>query len=100
MQKLDSLFFRLSAKCYFVEKIDFTFVLFFQASKYGHFEVVKLLSEFSSCDTNRKNKEGLTPAEVACSRYFSSVKKNPYHSKNFYASEVYIQLVCSTLKFS
>lgn len=39
-----------------------------QASKYGHLEVVKMLSSFSSCDTKRRNKEDKTPTEVACSR--------------------------------
>ncbi len=43
-----------------------------QASKWGHWPIVKFLVEFSSCDTARKNKEGLTPAEVACSRMGNS----------------------------
>jgi len=47
-----------------------------QASKYGHLEVVKLLSEFSSCDTKRKNKEGLTPSEVACTRWDEHLSQN------------------------
>ena len=45
------------------------FFVSIQAAKFGHLEVVRLLSEFSSCDTKRSNKEGLTPAEVACSRF-------------------------------
>jgi hypothetical protein len=43
--------------------------LVLQASKLGHLEIVQLLSGFSSCDTKRKNKDGLTPAEVACERW-------------------------------
>jgi hypothetical protein len=39
-----------------------------QAAKWGHWEVVKLLVEFSSCDTKRLNRENQTPAQVSCSR--------------------------------
>ncbi|TRY75457.1 hypothetical protein TCAL_07107 [Tigriopus californicus] len=39
-----------------------------QAAKFGCVEVVQFLAGFSSCDTNRPNKMGLTPAEVACTR--------------------------------
>ena len=38
------------------------------AAKIGALDVVALLVQFSSCDTKRHNKEGLTPAEVAGSR--------------------------------
>lgn len=39
-----------------------------QAAKFGHWPVVQLLVEFSSCDTSRTNKEHKTAADVACSR--------------------------------
>lgn len=38
------------------------------ASKMGYLDVIRLLVSFSSCDPNCKNKEGLTPAQVACAR--------------------------------
>ena len=38
------------------------------ATKYGALDVVALLVQFSSCDTKRLNKDGLTPAEIAGSR--------------------------------
>lgn len=42
-----------------------------QASKWGHWQVVQLLVEYSSCDTTRKNRDCLTPVEVVCSRVSS-----------------------------
>ena len=39
-----------------------------QASKWGHWQVVEILVQYSSCDVNRKNRDNLTPAEVVCSR--------------------------------
>ena len=39
-----------------------------QASKWGHWQIVELLVNFSSCDTKRVNRDGATPADVACSR--------------------------------
>lgn len=39
-----------------------------QASKWGHWEVVQVLVDYNTCDTQRRNKEDLTPAQVACSR--------------------------------
>ena len=44
-----------------------------QASKWGHWQVVQLLVEFSSCDTKRKNKDQLWPEQVVCSRAASPV---------------------------
>ena len=38
------------------------------AAKYGSLDVVALLVQFSSCDTKRLNKDGLSPADVTCSR--------------------------------
>ena len=38
------------------------------ASKFGALDVVALLVQFSSCDTKRLNKDGLSPADVTCSR--------------------------------
>ena len=39
-----------------------------QASKWGHWQVIQILVEYSSCDTKRTNRDGLTPAQVVCSR--------------------------------
>ena len=44
-----------------------------QASKWGHWQVIQLLVEFSSCDTKRKNKDGLTPDQVVCTRMASPI---------------------------
>ena len=38
------------------------------AAKYGSLDVVALLVQFSSCDTKRLNKDGLTPSDVVGSR--------------------------------
>ena len=49
-----------------------------QASKWGHWPIIQLLVDYSSCDTKRRNRDNLTPAEVACSRVSpvdSDVKK-------------------------
>lgn len=39
-----------------------------QASKWGQWEVIQVLVDYNTCDTQRKNKEDMTPAQVACSR--------------------------------
>ena len=38
------------------------------AAKFGALDVVALLVQYSSCDTKRQNKAGLTPEEVVGSR--------------------------------
>ena len=39
-----------------------------QASKWGHWPVIQLLVQYSSCDTTRLNRQDKTPADEACSR--------------------------------
>lgn len=54
--------------CYYLEMLLSVNKYFLQAAKYGHYDVVKLLTDYSSCDTKCLNKDELTPAEVVCSR--------------------------------
>ncbi|XP_014290264.1 ankyrin repeat and LEM domain-containing protein 2 homolog [Halyomorpha halys] len=39
------------------------------ASKLGALDVLKVLISYSQCDKNVKNKDGMTPLEVACARF-------------------------------
>ncbi|VDM51004.1 unnamed protein product [Toxocara canis] len=46
------------------------------ASKFGHYEIVRMLLELTQCERNPKNKNGELPVDVCCSRASAENKKN------------------------
>ena len=63
------------------------------ASKIGALEVVRYLAGFSSCDASRRNKMGLTPAEVACTRAASDDADVKREIEKALEEQVYIPVI-------
>ena len=61
-----------------------------QAAKWGHWQVIELLVQYSSCNTAMKNKEGKTPFEVACTRTGSVDQDIKKKIQNLLQDRVYI----------
>ena len=56
----------------------------------GHWQVIELLVQYSSCNTAMKNKEGKTPSEVACTRTGSVDQDVKKKIQNLLQDRVYI----------
>ena len=63
------------------------------AAKFGSLEVVVVLAGYSSCDPARRNRDGLTPAEVACTRKGGEDKELKEAIVRALSGQVYIPVV-------